>query len=30
MKSFAIADIVTLSNYFHVTKEEILKGINVL
>lgn len=30
IKSFAIADIVTLSNYFHVTKEEILKGINVL
>lgn len=30
IRSFTIADIIQLANYFHVSKEDILKGINVL
>lgn len=30
IRSFTIADIIQLADYFHVSKEDILKGINVL
>ncbi len=30
IKSFTINDIIALANYFHVSKEDILKGVNVL
>lgn len=30
IKSFTINDIVTLANYFNVSKEDILKGLNVI
>ncbi len=30
IRSFTINDIVQLANYFHVSKEDILKGLNVI
>lgn len=30
IKSFTINDIIALADYFHVSKEDILKGLNVI
>lgn len=30
IKSFTIGDIIQLADYFHVSKEDILKGVKVL